>query len=309
MGDPKKNQAYSLRIGVIDVSNRPHFRTNPTIAAGDFKVSIDGGALANLATIPVVEPAGSSVIKISLSATEMNGDGISIVAKDVAGNEWDDAIIYISTTDTAAIVVVTSIVAAEVEIINLALSHIAHGVEINNLTTENTEEARTARRVYATARDVTLRAAPWPFATRFVTLALVANDPTTEWAYSYRYPTDCLYLRRILSGVRNDTRQSRVSYKITSDATGPLIYTDEQTAVIEYTVNADTPLTYPTDFSMAFSYYLAFLMAPRLTGGDQFKLGNRALEMYRLEVARAKANAWNEEQPDEEVQSEFIVGR
>jgi hypothetical protein len=38
-----------------------HFQTNPTLASGDVKISIDGGAFANLGTLPDVEPnAGSA---------------------------------------------------------------------------------------------------------------------------------------------------------------------------------------------------------------------------------------------------------
>src|SRR3972149_4434558 len=50
----------------------------------------------------------------------------------------------------------------------------------------------------------------------------------------------------------------------------------------------------------AFSYLLASLMAPKLTGGDPFKLGVRALQLYQYEIFRAKAAAGNESQPEEE---------
>lgn len=312
MADPKKNSAYTLRIGLIDVANRPHFKVNPTLAAGDFKVSIDGGALANLATTPVVEPSGSSIVKVSLSASEMNGDGIAIVAKDAAGNEWDDAIIYISTTDAAQVQVVTTVNAADVEIANMALSHLGIGVEINNLETDNTANGRAARRFYGTARDKTLRAFHWPFARRIASLALVESNPNDEWSYSYRYPTDCLQVRKIQSGVRNETMDSKVPYKIASDSVGLLIFTDKESAVIEYTVKADTPLTFPADFSLAFSYYLAHLMAPRLAGlGGQkaVDVGKQAFEFFKYEINDARANAFNEQTDENEPESEFIRGR
>jgi len=98
MPTPKKNVAYSFPTALIDtITGR--FKANPTIAAGDFKVSIDGGAFANLATLPVVEPAGSVRVLLSLSQAEMNGDKISITCIDVAGYEWDDQLIYIDNDD------------------------------------------------------------------------------------------------------------------------------------------------------------------------------------------------------------------
>lgn len=74
-------------------------KANPTIAAGDFKVSKDGGALANLTTLPSVEPAGSVLVTISLSATEMNADKVSVVWIDqTSPKEWADGMISIPTT-------------------------------------------------------------------------------------------------------------------------------------------------------------------------------------------------------------------
>ena len=44
----KKNTAYKFYVGLIDQSNTKLLKANPTIASGDFKVSTDGGAFANL---------------------------------------------------------------------------------------------------------------------------------------------------------------------------------------------------------------------------------------------------------------------
>lgn len=98
MASPKRNVAYEFDIGLIDTADTGAFKASPTIAAGDFKVSTDNGALANLATLPVVSPAGSIILKINLSAAEMNGDKIMIQAIDAAGNEWDDVLIFIDAT-------------------------------------------------------------------------------------------------------------------------------------------------------------------------------------------------------------------
>jgi len=90
MSDPVINVAYDFTISVVSQANNNVFQTNPTIAAGDFQISIADGALANLATLPVVAPAGSDLIVIALSAAEMNGKKIVVLGKDAAGNEWAD---------------------------------------------------------------------------------------------------------------------------------------------------------------------------------------------------------------------------
>ena len=199
--------------------------------------------------------------------------------------------------------------ASEIAICNLALSHLGVGKEIANLETETSQEAAACRRFFATARDNTLRDYPWPFATKIASLALIETEPNDEWGYSYRYPTDCVRLRRILSGNRNDNRQTRVPYKIAQDTSGELLYTDMENAEVEYTVRETDPSRYPSDFAMAFSLRLALYIAPRLTKGDPFKLGDRALSLHEFEIKKAMASAHIEEQSEEEPDSEFIRGR
>lgn len=96
---PNKNQDFILRISLEDFANPGSFKSNPTIAAGDFKVDIDGGGLTNLATLPDVDPNSTVLVKITLSSTEMNGDVISIVGIDqTAPKEWCDFVLCIPTT-------------------------------------------------------------------------------------------------------------------------------------------------------------------------------------------------------------------
>lgn len=199
--------------------------------------------------------------------------------------------------------------ATKAEICNLALSHVGVGKEIANLDTEKSQEASACRRYYDQARLATLRDFEWPFATKVAALGLVTQNPTSEWGFSYQYPSDCLHFRRILSLRRNDTRQSRVPYRIVYGQAGNELYTDMQNAESEYTVNVEDPTRFPPDFAMALSFRLAAYIAPRLTGGDPYKLGDKALQLYTYEISRAKATAVNEEQEEEDPDSEFIRGR
>lgn len=191
----------------------------------------------------------------------------------------------------------------------MALSHLGVGKEIANLETERSQEAAACRRFYDVALEATLRDRAWPFATKIAALGLIEEDPNSEWGFSYRYPTDCLKIRRLLSGTRNDNRQSRMPYKLGQDSSGRLIWTDLEDAECEYTILADEPGLYPPDFTLALSFRLASYVAPRVTGGDPFKMGDRALQMYAAELGLASQSSFNEEQAEEEVQSEFIRGR
>lgn len=95
---PKKGAEYIFYISLASQANANTFQSNPTLAAGDFKVSIDGGALANPATLPAVTPAASKLVKVVLSASEMNGDNIIFIGSDASGAEWRDIFINIQTT-------------------------------------------------------------------------------------------------------------------------------------------------------------------------------------------------------------------
>ncbi len=96
MSSPLYGEAFAFSIGLVDRSSRPQFKASPTIAAGDFKVSTAGGALANLATLPDVYPAGGKAVRIQLSAAEMSGGTVTVIGSDAAGSEWDDVIIGIT---------------------------------------------------------------------------------------------------------------------------------------------------------------------------------------------------------------------
>ena len=96
---PNKNENFLIRIALEDMANPGSFKANPTIAAGDFKVDIDGAGLNNLGTLPSVSPAGSIWVLITLANTEMNGDNISVQCIDqTSPKEWADYAFCIPTT-------------------------------------------------------------------------------------------------------------------------------------------------------------------------------------------------------------------
>lgn len=95
---PKRGVAFQLAIGLVDQANTKLLKVNPTIAAGDFQISKDFGAFANLTTLPTVLPAGGRSVQINLSISEMTADNIVIQCVDAAGAEWCDQMINLQTT-------------------------------------------------------------------------------------------------------------------------------------------------------------------------------------------------------------------
>jgi hypothetical protein len=199
--------------------------------------------------------------------------------------------------------------ASKTEICNLAISHLGIGKEISDVETERSEEALACKRYYDIARINTLSDQEWSFATKRDTLGLIEESPNDEWVYSYRYPIDCLDLRRIISGYRTDQESTAVPFKISRDAVGKLIYTDMAEAEAEYTEDLKNVTFFTSEFIVALSFRIAFYVAPRLTSGDPFKLKNDMLQQYMMEIGWAKKQNMNEEIPDKRQESSSITAR
>jgi hypothetical protein len=98
---PVKNEDFIFIITLEDFANPGLLKASATIAAGDFKVSTDGGAFANLGTLPAVTPASGVGVKVTLSAAEMNGDYILVYWQDqTTPPEWASGSICIVTTSS-----------------------------------------------------------------------------------------------------------------------------------------------------------------------------------------------------------------
>lgn len=95
---PKRATEFIFYVALASQAGAHAFQSNPTISVGDVKCSTDGGALANLATLPAVTPASSKLVKVTLSTSEMTADNVTVIFSDAAGDEWDDLVVNIQTS-------------------------------------------------------------------------------------------------------------------------------------------------------------------------------------------------------------------
>lgn len=96
---PNKNEAFEFDLVFEDWQNPGQAKSNPTLASGDFKIIKDGGAEANLATLPAVTPASSRHVRVQVSSSEMNCDKVNIIWEDqTAPPEWAGGSICVLTT-------------------------------------------------------------------------------------------------------------------------------------------------------------------------------------------------------------------
>src|SRR3990170_1558256 len=74
------------------------YKSNPTLATGDVQISKDGGAFANITTLPTVTPASGTSVLVSLSAAEMQAKHVIVRFIDqTSPKEWEDQEIIVET--------------------------------------------------------------------------------------------------------------------------------------------------------------------------------------------------------------------
>lgn len=204
MAEPKKNTAFTFSIGLVDRSARPSFKAAPTLAAGDFKVSIDGAAFANLASLPTVTPAAGTRVEIALSAAEMNGENILVQCIDAAGSEWDDVIVTLDTSVrvTDDLATPTNITAAT----GIVLSGVTHTgaviptvSAVTGLTAANLDTTISSRMATYT-QPTGFLAATFPTGTVANTTNITAGTITTVTTV-----TNQLTAAQVATGVWQDT--------------------------------------------------------------------------------------------------------
>ena len=199
--------------------------------------------------------------------------------------------------------------ASDTQIANLALLHLGVSKRIGNLQSERSIEADAIRTAYADDRDYCLRDFPWPWATAYATLGLV-SDPTVavndDWFFAYRYPSNCLFVRRILTAAgRRETNPA--PFRTGRDNQGRLIFTDQEDAEVEYTAAVTDPQEFDAVFVSMFAWKLAASCGPSLSRDSN--MARTAMQMYEIEKLKAQSRALNEGQDPPAPEAEWIRDR
>ena len=97
--DRKYGVAAEFYIPLV-TAGAQDIKVDPTLVAGDVKISKDGGAFVDLDTLPTVTPAGGRQVKVILSATEREAKTTLIQFVDqTPTKEWEDQNVLIRTED------------------------------------------------------------------------------------------------------------------------------------------------------------------------------------------------------------------
>lgn len=204
---------------------------------------------------------------------------------------------------------------SETDIANLALGRLGVGQAIASLSEASTP-ARLCNRFYTHCRQEVLRAHPWGFASRTVSIAQVSGQSYPGWAYVYQYPDDGLMVWAIadISGIRQissaltssdpycrqSCEQLRRHYPfklaLNDDLASRVILSDIPSAYAYYTHDVDVTGAYPPDFVSVFAWRLAMEVGGPLEA--KAALVERANQQYWLWLSQATAADKNEQRDD-----------
>jgi len=193
-------------------------------------------------------------------------------------------------------------VASEVDIVNLALSHLGDEAGVVAITPpDGTIQSAHCARFYPIARGVLLEMHPWTFATKRVTLAEVDNPVEDDWAYAYALPSTCIRpLAALYPGVparmlSNGSDADSHPYLIEADSDGDLVlFTNVETASLRYIDLVTDTAKYTPLFVMALARLLAaYLAGPILKGTEGMRVAKAQLEVFDVEFRQAAAKNAN----------------
>lgn len=155
--------------------------------------------------------------------------------------------------------------ASEVDICNLALSHLGQSRQITSISPpDGSAEAALCHRFYPIARGMYLEAHNWGFATRRATLAATGTPPT-EWAVQYAMPSDALKIQDLF--IEGDDTPQEYAVERDADTCNTVIFTNVENAEAKYTVLVTDVNKYSSTGQFAFSLLLSsFLAGPIIKG-------------------------------------------
>lgn len=193
------------------------------------------------------------------------------------------------------------------DIVNLALLALGQNDALVNLEGDTSPEGVIYNKLYDKCLRRLLKKHFWSFATSFQKLTLIEEDPLedildrVEYQFSYIYPTDCLYIRRVVNETtRSPIPENQVTYKTLYDRTNSrlIIYTDMEDAVIEYTTRDVVPCVFPDEFEDALVYLLAYESSRSILASNSSALATEMYTHYVKKREEAIAIDTNSQQQD-----------
>lgn len=196
-------------------------------------------------------------------------------------------------------------------IYNLAASALLLEKQIIDVDTDKSNEVRVFNAHWDIAFQSCLQDLDLDSTVKEIQLELLATLEDSAWTYVYKYPSDCIFFRRLISGEVTDTERTHIDKKTGLYNGFKAIYTNQEDAVAEC-VHKSISLTSLSPMTvMSIAYKLAMLSAPLITGKGAKKLRDDLKEMYIIAKMEAQETDSRENfvYEREDQRSTFVAAR
>jgi hypothetical protein len=180
-------------------------------------------------------------------------------------------------------------VATDVDICNLALSHLGDDATVATLDPpEGSAQATHCARFYPIARAALQDMTNWGFCTTRQSLPLLSATPLSGWSYAYAPPSDAINILAIFpAGASDDFEPQPYDTEQLPDGTS-VIYTNAPSAVCRYSRHVTDTSKFPPLFVNALARLLAvYLAGPVLKGDSGRAAAKEHLAIFQREYALA----------------------
>ncbi len=200
---------------------------------------------------------------------------------------------------------------SKTKIFNLSLSALLLAKEVSNTDTDTSNEVRILNTNWDIALWSTLEDLDLDSTSMDVALELLSALTNETFNYVYRYPSNCAFLRRIKSLQITDTRYTHIAKKTGIYNSQKAIFTDEQSAFIEFIPKDISLDTLSSMTIMAIAYKLAFLSSPLIVGKGAKTLREGLIASYAFAKSEAQETDARENfnYESEDQRSEFVAER
>lgn len=201
--------------------------------------------------------------------------------------------------------------ASEVEICNLALSHLGDSATVASIDPpEGSSQAEHCAHFYPIARNSLLEMHDWNFATLRITLAELSN-PFPEWRHAYLKPAEALRVIAVLPAGSDGANVSPATFVTETNSAGEeLILTNQPCAVARYTRVVTDASRFSPLFVDALGWYLStYLAGPVLKGDTAIKVSRANMEVAMGMLAQAKLSAANQQRQEITHSVPWLAGR
>ena len=162
---------------------------------------------------------------------------------------------------------------SKTDIANLAFGYLGSSLAVTDLTSDNSQQAKIARRHFRISLRTVLEKHEWGFAKAYSALNLVLECPDSGFGFAYSTPANSLVIRQVAHRDSFIIREEQYEEdKILFQEVGAEIHTDIKEAYAEYTIDLPEDFSFPSYFGRGVAGQMSLEMGPSVVTNNFAKL-------------------------------------